>query len=84
MKKLFLCVILLVAAGCEDLDEDAPINFKKGIEFYKKGEYEIAEYYFDKIPEESPLYNSAQKRLQKIRELENEDPTERNPPPPTK
>ena len=61
MKKILVILVLLF--GCTDGEEYASINLKKGDEFFAKREYEIAEYYFDKIPEESPLYKAAKRNL---------------------
>jgi len=62
MKKFVLVLILLVF-GCSDLGDQASANLKKGDEFFAKNEYEVAEYYYDKIPEESPFYRQARKKL---------------------
>lgn len=66
MKKYVVLFILFAAVGCENLEENAPSNYKKGEEFLRKGEYEIAEYYFDKVPEDSPWYKRTQKRLTEV------------------
>ena len=61
-----LTVILLLAAGCADTEENAAANLKKGDEHLAKKEYEVAEYYYERIPEESPLYVQAEKKLEAI------------------
>ena len=65
MKKFAFGLMLLIV-GCSDPGEQAGSNLKKGDEFFAKNEYEIAEYYYEKIPEESPLYRQAQKKLNEI------------------
>ncbi|MFA6540566.1 MAG: FxLYD domain-containing protein [Bacteroidota bacterium] len=64
---LFLIVVLL--AGCSASEEDSQINLAKGDEFFAKEEYEVAEYYYERIPEESPLYAQAEKKLVAIHEI---------------
>ena len=64
--KIHLLFFALLLAGCGDSEENAPSNLQKGNEFYAKQEYEVAEYYFEKIPEESPLYPQAKKKLDAI------------------
>lgn len=68
MKQL-LIVGLLVVIGCADTEENAAANLKKGNDFYEKKEYEVAEYYYERIPESSPLYNEAQKKLEAIEKI---------------
>lgn len=65
MKRLVL-FILLAMIGCTDSEENAAANLKKGNDFYNKKEYEVAEYYFERIPESSPLYKEAEKKLEAI------------------
>ncbi len=65
MKK-FVLVLMLLVFGCSDLGDQASANLKKGDEFFAKNEYEVAEYYYDKIPEESPFYRQARKKLNTI------------------
>ncbi|MDP1678375.1 MAG: FxLYD domain-containing protein [Bacteroidota bacterium] len=65
MKKFILGLVLLVF-GCSDPGDKASENLKKGDSFFEKNEYEVAEYYYDKIPEESPFYRQAQKKLDAI------------------
>ncbi len=75
MKKIpFLCAILLIS--CSDPEEMASTNLRKGDEFMKRGEFEIAQYYYDKIPEGHLLQKHVQKRLQEIEKITN-DPVER-------
>ncbi len=66
MKQIFFFIIALFFISCEQTEQDANENFKKATEFYKQKEYEIAEYYFDKIPEDNPLYSESQRILQEI------------------
>ncbi|MFA6468645.1 MAG: hypothetical protein WCW35_07095 [Bacteroidota bacterium] len=68
MKKLFI-LLCLALFGCTDSEENASTNLRKGDEFMAKGEYEIAEYYYDKIPEESVLYKTVLRRRQDIEKL---------------
>lgn len=68
MKKA-LTVLLLLAAGCIDTEENASANLKKGDDFYARKEYEVAEYYYERIPEESPLYAKARVKLNEIAEI---------------
>ena len=63
MIKTILLFLILLLAGCGESVEDAPINLQKGNDFYIRGQYEVAEYYFEKIPEDSPLYPEAQEKL---------------------
>jgi hypothetical protein len=65
MKKILLILGFLLW-GCSGSDEQAPENLKYGDDFFAKKEYEIAEYYYEKIPEESPLYSQARKKLEEI------------------
>jgi hypothetical protein len=67
MKKVFiLCVLLVAAAGCQNEQENAPANMKKGNSFYEVKEYDVAQYYYEKIPPESPLYPDAKNKLDSI------------------
>lgn len=65
MKRL-LFLILVAFIGCTDSEENAAANFKKANEFFDKKEYEIAEYYYERIPDTSPLYKEAGKKLEVI------------------
>ena len=58
--------ILLLFFGCADPEENAAANLKKGDNFFGKQEYEVAEYYYEKVPEDSPMYPQAQKKLSEI------------------
>jgi hypothetical protein len=79
MKKIlyFLPFLLL---GCGGIEEQSPEYLKSGDEFYAKREYEVAEYYYEKIPEESPLYPQAQKKLEEIDAIKKQW-VEKVPPP---
>ena len=65
MKKITVS-LLVILFGCSDPADQAGTNLKKGDEFFDKSEYEVAEYYYEKIPEESPLFIQAQKKLNAI------------------
>lgn len=65
MKK-FYCLFFIFLLGCSGTEENASANLKKGDDFFAKKEYEVAEYYYEKIPEESPIYIQAQKKLEEI------------------
>jgi hypothetical protein len=66
MKIYAYCLLFLAAAGCQSNFENAPSNMKKGDSFYASKEYDVAEYYYQKIPEESPLYAEAKAKLDSI------------------
>jgi predicted transcriptional regulator YdeE len=68
MKKT-LFIVLLLTAGCIGTEENASANLKKGDEFFAKNEYEVAEYYYERIPEESPLHAKAQVKLEEIAKI---------------
>jgi hypothetical protein len=72
MKKI-LVLFLLFLFGCADSDENASTNLRKGDEFFNKGEYDVAEYYYDKIPLDSPLYQTVVRRKEEILKA-HEDP----------
>ncbi len=59
----FIFSLLFLLFGCSDPGDQASANLKKGDEFFAKNEYEVAEYYYDKIPEDSPFFRQAQKKL---------------------
>ena len=69
MARMAAVIFLVVLIGCGGSLEDAPMNFQNGNEFYNRGQYEVAEYYYEKIPEESPLYPEAKKKLDAITEI---------------
>ena len=73
MKK-FAVIVTVLLFGCADSDENASTNLRKGDEFFNKGEYEIAEYYYDKIPEESVLFKTVVHRKDEIQKI-HEDPS---------
>lgn len=72
MIKIFALFLFLLLAGCGESVEDAPINLKKGNDFYSQGQYEVAEYYYEKIPEESPFYPQAKEKLDSIEIIKRE------------
>jgi hypothetical protein len=65
MKKIIFS-LLVILFGCSDSADQAGANLKKGDEFFNKSEYEVAEYYYEKVPEESPLFRQAQTKLEAI------------------
>jgi hypothetical protein len=73
MKKAFIFSFLFLF-GCTD-SENAASNLQKGDEFLKRGEYEVAEYYYDKIPEESVLYKTVLRRKQELQKKMNSGAT---------
>ncbi|MDD8016943.1 MAG: hypothetical protein PHP42_01090 [Bacteroidota bacterium] len=68
MKK-FLLFLSLGVFGCGNTADNAPANIKKGDEFYAKKEYEVAEYYYEKIPDDSPFYLQAQRNIAAIEKI---------------
>jgi hypothetical protein len=66
MKQLIAAALFLVLAGCQNNLENASANMKKGDSFYEAKEYDVAEYYYEKIPEESPLFVQARMKLDSI------------------
>ncbi|HTR81550.1 MAG TPA: hypothetical protein VMM58_07950 [Bacteroidota bacterium] len=70
MKRLMLCILFALMSGCDNSADRAPANMQKGDEYLASKDYEIAQYYYEKIPEESPLYKEAQTKLQQIDEAE--------------
>ena len=65
MKKFIFSLVVLLF-GCSDPGDQPGTNLKKGDEFFAKNEYEVAEYYYDQIPEDSPFFRQAQKKLNAI------------------
>ena len=70
MKLLLTVMFSLLLFGCDNTAEQAPNNLKKGDEYFAAKQYEVAEYYYDKIPEESPLYKEAQLKIEKIDDIQ--------------
>ena len=70
MKRFSIVFLLLFAAGCDNSADRAPANMKKGDDYLASKDYEIAQYYYEKIPEESPLFKEAQTKLQQIDDAE--------------
>ncbi len=66
MTSILSIICLAILVGCADSEDNASSNMRKGDEFLAKGEFEIAEYYYDKIPEESVLYKMALRKKQEI------------------
>lgn len=67
--RLSMFFVIIVLAGCVDTEENASANLKKGDDFFAKKEYEVAEYYYERIPDGSPFYNKAQKKLEEIEKI---------------
>jgi hypothetical protein len=61
-----MMVLLFLLAGCVGTEENASENLQKGDDFFAKKEYEVAEYYYERVPEESPFYAKARMRLNEI------------------
>ena len=70
MKLLLTVMFSMLLFGCDNTAEQAPTNLQKGNEYFEAKQYEVAEYYYDKIPEESPLYKEAQLKIEKIGEIQ--------------
>ncbi|GEM_PF-1972460 len=70
MKIVILVSFSMLLLGCDNTPEQAQNNLQKGDEYFAAKQYEVADYYYDKIPEESPLYKEAQLKMQKIDEIE--------------
>ena len=66
MKLLLTVFFSMLLFGCDNTAEQAPNNLQKGDQYFAAKQYEVAEYYYDKIPEESPLYKEAQLKIEKI------------------
>jgi hypothetical protein len=70
MKLVPAIIFLMLLFGCDNTAEQAANNLKKGDEYFATKQYEVAEYYYDKIPEESPLYKEAQLKVEKIDDIQ--------------
>jgi len=70
MKFVVIIVFAVLFFGCDNTPEQAPANLQKGDEYFAAQQYEVAEYYYEKIPEESPLYKEAQLKIDKIDEIQ--------------
>ena len=70
MKYSAIIIALVMLVGCDTTNEQAPNNLKKGDQYFEAQEYEVAEYYYEKIPEESPQFKEAQSKMQKIAEIQ--------------
>ena len=69
MKSIIILIVTAMLWGCDSTSDQAPGNLKKGDQYFDAGEYEVAEYYYEKIPEESPQFKEAHVKLQKISEI---------------
>ena len=67
MKVLISLLTAVLLIGCMDDSENARANMEKGEQFMKQGEFEVAEYYYERIPEDSPYYRKAMLRLEEIK-----------------
>ncbi len=70
MKYLYAIIISVVLFGCDNTAELASSNMKKGDDYFAMKEYEVAQYYYEKIPGESPLYKEAEMKLQRIDDIQ--------------
>lgn len=70
MKYILGIIVVMMLAGCDSTSEQAPGNLKKGDQYFEAKEYEVAEYYYEKIPQDSPQFKEAQAKLQKIAEIQ--------------
>jgi hypothetical protein len=70
MKYVLTIIVAVLLVGCDSTSEQAPNNLKKGDQYFATKEYEVASYYYEKIPEDSPLYKEAQMKLQQIDDIE--------------
>lgn len=70
MKYILSIIAVATLVGCDRTSEQAPGNLKKGDQYFEAREYEVAEYYYEKIPEDSPQFKEAQAKLQKIAEIQ--------------
>jgi hypothetical protein len=70
MKYIFSIIAVAMLIGCDSTSEQAPGNLKKGDQYFEAREYEVAEYYYQKIPGDSPQFKEAQAKLQKIAEIQ--------------
>ena len=70
MKYIISIIAAACLIGCDSTSEQAPGNLKKGDQYFEAKEYDVAEYYYEKIPEDSPQFKEAQAKLQKIAEIQ--------------
>ena len=63
-------MISTLLIGCDNSVDQAPVNMKKADQYFAERQYEIADYYYEKIPEESPLYKEAQLKIEQIASME--------------
>ncbi len=66
MKRALMMLALAMVLGCDTTPELAPNNMKKGDQYLAEKDYDVAEYYYEKIPDSSPLYKEAQLKLKQI------------------
>ena len=70
MKRTLLVLFVLALSACDNSPERADANMKKGDEYFASKDYEVAQYYYQKIPEESPRFKEAREKLLQIDELQ--------------
>ena len=70
MKYILAVIVSVLLLGCDNSADQAPSNLQKGDEYFAAKQYEVAEYYYDKIPEDSPLYKEAQMKIGQIGDIE--------------
>ncbi len=70
MKFALTVIVSMFLFGCDNTADQAPNNLKKGDEYFAAKQYEVAEYYYDKIPEDSPCYKEAEIKMQQIADIQ--------------
>ena len=60
-------------SGDKEGNKNKQSDYEKGLEFYRQKDYDAAERYFNKVNEDDDNYDDAQKRLEKIKKLRDED-----------
>jgi len=62
-------------SGDKENNVNKQSDYEKGLEFYRQKDYDAAERYFNKVTEDDDNYDDAQKRLEKIKKLRDENET---------
>ena len=62
-------------SGDKEGNKNKQSDYEKGLEFYRQKDYDAAERYFNKVTEDDDNYDNAQKRLEKIKKLRDENNT---------
>ncbi|MGA7160077.1 MAG: hypothetical protein WBZ48_03690 [Bacteroidota bacterium] len=70
MRYILTVILSILLFGCDNTVDQAPSNLQKGDEYFASKQYEVAQYYYDKVPEESPLYKEAQLKMQQIDDIQ--------------